>query len=78
LRFSNTKAFERENQNPRYSMRVLATIQRFAETGEGDVKELKGQSGELRCKSATIVRFTDKADHTIRIHAVRHRRKAYW
>lgn len=35
-------------------MRVLATIQRFAETGEGDVKELKGQSGELRCKSATI------------------------
>jgi hypothetical protein len=29
------------------AMRIFTSIQRFAETGEGDVKELKGQSGEL-------------------------------
>jgi len=28
------------------AMRIFTTIQRFAETGEGDVKQLKGESGE--------------------------------
>jgi hypothetical protein len=32
------------------AMRIFTTIQRFAETGEGDVKELKGESGELRLR----------------------------
>jgi mRNA-degrading endonuclease RelE of RelBE toxin-antitoxin system len=60
------------------AMRIFTAIQRFAETGEGDVKELKGQSGELRLRVGDYrVRFTDEADDTIRIHAVRHRREAY-
>ncbi|MGA2021046.1 MAG: type II toxin-antitoxin system RelE/ParE family toxin [Candidatus Sulfotelmatobacter sp.] len=60
------------------AMRIFATIQRFAETGEGDVKELKGESGELRLRVGDYrVRFTSEADDTIRIHAVRHRREAY-
>jgi mRNA-degrading endonuclease RelE of RelBE toxin-antitoxin system len=60
------------------AMRIFTTIQRFAETGEGDVKELKGESGELRLRvGAYRVRFTNEADDTIRIHAVRHRREAY-
>jgi mRNA interferase RelE/StbE len=60
------------------AMRILTTIHRFAESGEGDVKELKGQSGELRLRVGDYrVRFTCETDDTIRVHAVRHRREAY-
>jgi mRNA interferase RelE/StbE len=60
------------------AMRIFTTIQRFAKTGEGDVKELKGESGELRLRVGDYrVRFTNETDDTIRIHAVRHRREAY-
>jgi mRNA interferase RelE/StbE len=60
------------------AMRIPTTIHRFAESGEGDVKELKGQSGELRLRVGDYrVRFTNDVDDTIRIHAVRHRREAY-
>jgi mRNA-degrading endonuclease RelE of RelBE toxin-antitoxin system len=47
-------------------MRIFTTIQRFAETGEGDVKGLKGESGELRLRVGDYrVRFTDEGDDTI-------------
>lgn len=60
------------------AMRILIAIHRFAESGEGDVKELKGQSGELRLRVGDYrVRFTNDPNDTIRIHAVRHRREAY-
>ena len=60
------------------AMRIFTTIQRFAETGEGDVKGLKGESGELRLRVGDYrVRFTSEANGTIRIHAVRHRGEAY-
>jgi len=60
------------------AMRIFTTIQRFAETGEGDVKQLKGESGELRLRVGDYrVRFTHEGGDTIRIHAVRHRREAY-
>ncbi len=60
------------------AMRIFTTIQRLAETGGGDVKELKGESGELRLRVGDYrVRFTYEADDTIRIHAVRHRREVY-
>jgi mRNA interferase RelE/StbE len=60
------------------AMRILTAIHRFAESGVGDVKELKGQSGELRLRVGDYrVRFTSEDDGTIRIHAVRHRREAY-
>jgi mRNA interferase RelE/StbE len=60
------------------AMRIFTAIQRFAETGAGDVKELKGESGELRLRVGDYrVRFTHELDDTIRIHAVRHRREAY-
>jgi mRNA interferase RelE/StbE len=59
-------------------MRIFTAIQRFAESGEGDAKQLKGQSGELRLRVGDYrVRFTNEADDTIRIHAVRHRREVY-
>jgi mRNA interferase RelE/StbE len=60
------------------AMRIFTAIQRFAETGEGDVKQLKGEPGELRLRVGDYrVRFTNEADHTIRIHAVLHRKEAY-
>jgi len=60
------------------AMRIFTAIQRFAESGEGDVRELKGESGEFRLRVGDYrVRFTNDADNTIRIHAVRHRREAY-
>ncbi|MGB8581121.1 MAG: hypothetical protein WCD47_09890 [Candidatus Sulfotelmatobacter sp.] len=38
------------------AMRIFTTIRRFAETGEGDVKELKGESGELRLRVRRLPR----------------------
>jgi len=60
------------------AMRIFTAIQRFAESGAGDIKELKGQAGEFRLRVGDYrIRFTNDADGTIRIHAVRHRREAY-
>jgi mRNA-degrading endonuclease RelE of RelBE toxin-antitoxin system len=53
-------------------------LHRFAETGEGDVKKLQGESGELRLRVGDYrVRFTEEHPDTLRIHAVLHRREAY-
>lgn len=58
--------------------RIFTAIQRFAESGEGDIKELRGESGELRLRVGDYrVRFTNEADVTLRIHALRQRREAY-
>jgi mRNA interferase RelE/StbE len=60
------------------AIRILTAIHRFAESGAGDVKELKGQSGELRLRVGDYrVRFTNDADDAIRIYSVLHRREAY-
>jgi mRNA interferase RelE/StbE len=60
------------------AMRIFTAIQRFAESGEGDVKELRGESGELRLRVGDYrVRFTNEDEGTIRIQAVKHRREAY-
>ncbi len=60
------------------AMRIFAALHRFAETGEGDIKKLQGESGELRLRVGDYrVRFTEGPDDTLRIHSVRHRREAY-
>jgi mRNA interferase RelE/StbE len=60
------------------AMRVFEALHRFAETDEGDIKKLQGQSGELRLRVGDYrVRFTEAPDNTLRIHSVRHRREAY-
>jgi mRNA interferase RelE/StbE len=59
------------------SMRIFAALQRFAETGEGDIKKLKGQSGELRLRVGDFrVRFSAEPAGTLRIHSVRRRKEA--
>jgi len=60
------------------AMRIFTALHRFAETGEGDVKMLKGESGEMRLRVGDYrVRFTQEPDEILRIHSVRHRKEAY-
>ena len=60
------------------AMRIFAALHPFAALGEGDVRKLQGQSGELRLRVGDYrVRFTQEADDSIRIHAVLHRKDAY-
>jgi mRNA interferase RelE/StbE len=53
------------------AMRIFAALQRFAETGEGDVKKLQGESSDLRLRIGDYrVRFTEEPDDI-------HRKEAY-
>jgi mRNA-degrading endonuclease RelE of RelBE toxin-antitoxin system len=58
-------------------MRIFEAPHRLAETGEGDVRKLAGESEELRLRVGNWrVRFTDDGK-TLSIHAVLHRKEAY-
>jgi mRNA interferase RelE/StbE len=60
------------------AMRILAALHRFAETGEGDIKKLQGDSEELRLRIGDYrVRFTEEPPGTLHVHSVLHRREAY-
>jgi mRNA interferase RelE/StbE len=41
---------DRDRLDARMRARVLAAIERYAETGEGDVRALRGSRGELRLR----------------------------
>jgi mRNA interferase RelE/StbE len=60
------------------AMRIFTTLHRFAETSQGDIKQLKGASGEwrLRCGDYRI-RFIEEAGDVLRIKRVLHRSEAY-
>jgi mRNA-degrading endonuclease RelE of RelBE toxin-antitoxin system len=59
-------------------MRILTALHRFAESGEGNVKKLQGESGELRLRVGDYrIRFTEEHPDTLRIHSVLHRRDAH-
>jgi len=59
-------------------MRIFAALHRFAETGEGDIKKLQGESGDLRLRVGDYrVRLTEEPDKILLIQSVRHRREAY-
>ena len=59
------------------AMRIFAALQRFAKSGEGDLKKLKGDTGESRLRVGDYrVRFIEKAD-TIIVQRVLHRSEAY-
>ena len=60
------------------AMRIFSALHRFAETGEGDIKKLKGEEGELRLRVGDYrIRFTEELDGALHIHSVRHRGEAY-
>ncbi len=51
---------------------------RLAESKSGDVKTLKGKTGEKRLRVGDYrVRFTEEHPDSLRIHAVRNRKDAY-
>ena len=59
------------------AMKILLALTRFAKTGEGDVKQLKG-STDFRLRVGDYrVRMRLLKDGTIRIAQVKHRREAY-
>jgi mRNA-degrading endonuclease RelE of RelBE toxin-antitoxin system len=59
-------------------MRILVALHRFAETGEGDLKKLQGNTDELRLRVGDYrVRFTEEAPDTLRIHSITHRSISY-
>ena len=59
------------------AMRILGTLHRFAESGEGDVKALTGREEfRLRIGDYRLFFVTPTAD-TIQIMRVLHRREAY-
>jgi mRNA-degrading endonuclease RelE of RelBE toxin-antitoxin system len=60
------------------AMRILTTLHRFAERGEGDIKKIQGDSSDLRLRVGDYrVRFTEEPQDTLLIHSVRHRSEAY-
>jgi mRNA interferase RelE/StbE len=60
------------------AMRILTALDRFARTGDGDIKKLEGNTGELRLRVGDYrVRFIEDPPGTLYIHAVLHRSEAY-
>ena len=58
--------------------RILTALDRVARTGEGDIKKLEGNTGELRLRVGDYrVRFIENPPGTLYIHAVLHRSEAY-
>lgn len=58
-------------------MKILLALTRYGETGEGDVKQLKG-STDFRLRVGDYrVRLRVLKNGTIRIAQVKHRREAY-
>ena len=60
------------------AMNILTAIQRLAEHGTGNIKELKGKQGEKRLRVGDYrVRFTEEHPETLRVHTVNNRKDAY-
>ena len=60
------------------AMRILVALDRFARSGEGDIKKLQGGSRELRLRVGDYrVRFNEDPPGTLYILAVSHRSEAY-
>ena len=69
---SDLRAIDREQ-----AIKILHALTRFASTGEGDVKQLKGTT-DFRLRVGDYrVRMRVRDDGTIRIAQVKHRREAY-
>jgi len=60
------------------AQRVFDTLLRFARTGQGDIRHLKGSlAGRQRLRSGDYRLIISQSGDTLRIHSVRHRREAY-
>ena len=62
----------------RSALNILAAIHRYAATGVGRVKPLRGEfEGLLRLRVGNHRVFFDETEDTITVHRVRDRREAY-
>ena len=60
------------------ALRILHALHRFAESGAGDVKTLRGDTEEIRLRIGDYrLFFVHTGDDTIEIRRVRHRSEAY-
>jgi mRNA-degrading endonuclease RelE of RelBE toxin-antitoxin system len=63
--------------NREQALQILHALTRYSNTGEGDLKRLKG-SGDSRLRVGDYrVRFEVQRDGTVRTLQVKHRREAY-
>ena len=71
---ADLRAIDRET-----AMRILRNLARYAQTGQGDVKDLQGQYlGQRRLRIGDWrIRFQPCLTNTIRILAIEHRGQAY-
>lgn len=77
FRFTEAARSDLQRIDREQAMRILLSLTRFAKTGEGDVKQLKGTT-DFRLRVGDYrVRMRALQDGTIRIAQVKHRREAY-
>ena len=57
--------------------RIEAALERYAGTGEGDVKRLAGRSGAARLRLGNYRVIFAETDATIEVRAVGHRKEIY-
>lgn len=77
FRFTEAARADLRRIDREQAMNILVALTRFGNTGEGDVKQLKG-SKDFRLRVGDYrVRMRIFRDGTIRIAQVKHRREAY-
>jgi mRNA-degrading endonuclease RelE of RelBE toxin-antitoxin system len=77
FRFTEAARADLRRIDREQAMNILLALTRFGNTGEGDVKQLKG-SKDFRLRVGDYrVRMRVSKDGRIRIAQVKHRREAY-
>ena len=79
LRWNRQAAADFDRLSGQLQDRVLAALERLADTGQGDVKKLHGRQNQWRLRVGdwrAIITFADWG-RIIRVLRVQHRREAY-
>jgi mRNA-degrading endonuclease RelE of RelBE toxin-antitoxin system len=78
IRFHANVAAEVRAIEQKTALRILQALHRYAETGEGRVKSLRGEfEGLLRLRVGNHRVLFDETEDTITVHRVRDRKEAY-
>ena len=77
LDFSRRALRDLGKLDPKIQTRVVAGIERYVETGVGDVVNVKAQRGQRLAVGDCRVFFTRPAAKVIKVDAILHRREAY-
>lgn len=77
FRFTEAARADLRRIDREQAMNILLALTHFGNTGEGDVKQLKGSKDSRLRVGDYRVRMRSLNDGTIRIAQVKHRREAY-